>query len=406
MNNNYSIVTTCPGCENDQSEIVLSLAPTPIEDDYLTKQIPQPTYPLDLALCKSCSLCYLPHRIDPDLTYSEYLYNTKVTVGLENHYKEYAEHVIKKLNLNKGSLSVDIGSNDGTLVGALSVVGMNAIGVDPAPKVAKEANDNGRRTINSYFTESLAKNIVNENGKAFLITANYMFANVPDLDKFLFGIHLLLDDDGVFIVQTGYHPDQFNILMFDYIYHEHFYYFTLLSLQHLFKKHGLEIIDVESYTPKGGSIRVYASKINQRQINEKNIELFLDREKHVGWNTVKPFEEFQKNLNLIKTKFIEKLEYAKKKGKSIVGIGASTSTTTLIYEFGLEKYLNYIVDDNVIKHDTFSPGHHIPVYPTQKLYSDLPDIIVVLAWQHQQSILSRHEKLNNGRTEFLVPFRI
>ncbi|MDA8675826.1 class I SAM-dependent methyltransferase [Alphaproteobacteria bacterium] len=392
----------CACCGGNHTETVLTLAPTPLEDQFLTSPTFQPTFNLELVLCTYCGFCFLPFQLDPNLSYNQYMYNTKVTVGLDDHYSNYVNDIVRKWNVKAGSFAVDLGSNDGTMVAALNSYGLNAIGVEPAGKVALLANDMGRKTINTYFTRDLGKKISLDEGKAKIITANYMFANIPDVDDFVAGVNELLDNNGIFIVQTGYHPDQFNLCMFDYIYHEHFSYFTLCSLQSLYKRHGLEIIDVDKQSPKGGSIRVFASKIGQYDINVHRIKMILNEEKKGKWNTRIPFDKLRETLDLRKKQLTEILSNYKKQGLSIVGFGASHSTTTLIYEFELNSFLDYIVDDNEVKHETFSPGFHIPVYSTQKLYTDNPDILVVLAWQHQVEILKRHSEYNES-SKFIIP---
>jgi hypothetical protein len=392
----------CGCCASSDTKLVLKLVDTPMEDHFLTKPNFQPVYPLELLLCLSCSFAFLSHRINPSLSYSEYTYKTNLTIGLASHYQDYVSTLVKKLNLTEKSFVIDIGSNDGTMVASLQAARLNAIGVEPAGAIAKIANDAGRPTINEYFSKNLGHRLVGEMGKAKLITANYMFANIPDLDDFLEGVTTLLDDTGMFVVQTGYHPDQFKNKMFDYIYHEHFSYFTIKSLKALFNRHGLVIVDVERQSPKGGSVRVTAAKKKAVNGTSGRVNEFISEENIQGWSGPEPFNALWTSLSERRLELRTQLERFRNEGRLIGGFGASHSTTTLMYNFGLSDFITSIFDDNEMKHGTFSPGHHIPVYPTDDLARIAPDVLVLLAWQHQASILHRHQSyLERGL--FVIP---
>lgn len=404
MTSNNPSIKACACCKNDQTEIVLQLEPTPMEDQFLTKPIAQPTFPLDLALCKKCGFAFLPYKVSPEASYKEYIYNTNITNGLAKHYDDYATSLVASLALNEGNLAFDLGSNDGTMLKALKSVKLKAIGIEPAKNIAAMANDRQLETINSFFTSKLGLQLAKRYGKASLITANYMFANIPDLDDFLRGVYNLLADDGVFVIQTGYHPEQFKGFMFDYIYHEHFSYFTIRALEVLLLKHGLQIFELEKHAPKGGSIRVFVGKTGMRPTNETVIQDFKKNEQKEGWHNPSTFLELNENLSSKKSELIRYLDIQKRANKKIVGFGASHSTTTLIYEFGLAKYLDFIVDDNSQKHGTFSPGYNIPVLPSAALNNRDVDILVILAWQHQSAIMERHNHfLEKGTIAIPLP---
>jgi len=230
-----------------------------------------------------------------------------------------------------------------------------------------------------------------------------MFANIPDLDDFISGINALLDEEGVFVIQTGYHPDQFKNLMFDYIYHEHFSYFSIQSLKALFARHNLELIDAEKQSPKGGSIRIYAAKKGTRDVNHRVIGELIQKEQIEGWNSPKPFEELREKLANRKQKLHQKLNHFKSEGYKIIGFGASHSTTTLIYEFELGEYIEFIVDDNILKHGTYSPGLHIPVHSTKCLKIEDKIAVIILAWQHHPTIITKHFSKNTNNWHVIIP---
>ncbi|MBI3394626.1 MAG: class I SAM-dependent methyltransferase [Spirochaetia bacterium] len=398
--------TSCRLCGSRDIAEVLTLKDTPMEDQFLPAAkgpVEQPAYPLVLALCKGCGYVFLPYVVSPRVSYSDYVYVSATTVGLRNHYDQYAQEIAEQFRIPSGSLVVDLGSNDGSMLASFKKVGMKVVGVEPAGAIARAATDNGIPTIHAFFTSEVRQRITEESGRASVVTANYMYANVDDVLDFTKNVAELLAPDGVFVVQTGYHPEQFKIKMFDYIYHEHFSYFTVDVLNSIFKTAGLEAIHVVKTKPKGGSIRIVAQrKGGQRPVTDA-IGALLEEERVARVRDEEPYRELSKELDSLKEQLHKQLDELKKRGKRIVALGASHSTTTLLYHFELASYIDYIVDDNVLKHNTWSPGAHIPVYPTDRLYQDKPDAALVLAWQHQDTILERHKRYVEQGGRFIVP---
>ena len=283
---------------------------------------------------------------------------------------------------------------------------MQVLGVEPATATAQLANDHGLPTINDFFTERVATQITQEYGSAQVVTANYMYANIDDVISFTKAVARLLTPDGIFVVETGYHPEQMKINMFDYVYHEHFSYFTVDTLKSIFSKCGLELIQAIKTKPKGGSIQVVAQLSGKQRAVSSSIEKLIAEESELGMRRIETYHRFGEELQRIKTNLLDTLRDLKSKGQRIIGFGASHSTTTLMYHFELAPYLDYLVDDNVLKHGTFSPGHHIPVYPSTRLYEDNSAYVLVLAWQHQTSIIEKHKALLDMGVKFIIPLPI
>ena len=396
----------CRVCGSDEIETILKLNDTPLEDqfvDELNKQREQKALPLELAICKQCGYVHLPYIINPEESYVDYLYKSGVTPGLRLHYDEYAKDIVENYNIEKESLVVDLGSNDGSMLASFKRQGMNVVGVEPANLIADYANQSGIKTINDYFSNEVVSKIISGYGKADVITANYMFANIDDIVNFTKSVETLLSEDGVFVVETGYHLEQFKIKMFDYIYHEHFSYFTVGTLSYLFDQCGLKIIDVQKTKPKGGSIRVVTQKQDGLRETLPSVGMIIDGEKESNIYEIEMYREFSNSLQELKADLIELLKSIKDKGQSIVAFGASHSTTTLIYHFELSDYFDYIVDDNKAKHGLYSPGLHIPVFPTDRMYVDRPDYILILAWQHKLSITKKHKLIIEKGSVFIAP---
>jgi len=396
----------CRLCGSNRINVVLKLRDTPLEDQFVREEaieIEQPLYPLEVALCDSCGYVYLPHLINPTFSYADYVYVSGVTVGLRDHFNQYAKSIVEDFRVPIESLAIDLGSNDGSMLASFKALGMKVLGVEPASSIAEHANKMGLTTINGFFSDTVAREILALNGKAGVITANYMYANVEDVIGFTKNVARLLTSNGIFVVQTGYHPEQMKINMFDYVYHEHFSYFTVEVLKNIFSRCGLELVHVEKTSPKGGSIRVVGQLKGGNLAIDPSVDRMIAEENNAGMRKIETYKEFASGLLKIKEQLLEKLVQLRIAGKKIVGFGASHSTTTLLYHFELAKFIDYLVDDNAVKHDTYSPGNHIPVYSSELLYKDKPDYVLMLAWQHQLSILSRHQKYIDDGGHWIIP---
>lgn len=393
----------CRICNGNNIEIALLLNDTPIEDQYLAHQINQPAYPLQLALCLDCGYVFLPHIINPKVSYDDYAYQSSITVGLLEHYDAYAEEIVRNFAIPAGSFVVDLGSNDGSMLSSFKKLGHKILGVEPADGVASIANDRGLHTINDFFCQDVVRKVLVEHGPAMVVTANYMYANIDDVISFTKLVKSMLGDDGLFVVQTGYHPDQMKGGMFDYIYHEHFSYFTVEVIQFIFDKCGLELIDAKRTVPKGGSVRVVGQLKGGSRVVSDSVSQLIDYEQLSGVKKINFYQLFEKNILSIKANLQETLKKLVRDGRRIVGFGASHSTTTLLYYFEIAEYLQYLVDDNPMKHGTFSPGHHLNVFSVERLPEDKPDYVLVLAWQHQANIITRHAQLINNEMRWIIP---
>ena len=396
----------CRLCNSQRIKEVFKLKPTPPGDLFLPKDIMKLSaekYPLILALCENCGYLHLPYVLNPDVSYTNYIYETKVTVGLSKTYKEYAKNVISFAGITKSSFVVDLGSNDGTMLKAFKECGMKVLGVEPNEQIAGIANQSELETINNYFSSAVANRIKKRYGRVAIITANYTYANIDNVVDFTQNVKKLLDDEGLFVIQTGYHPEQMKINMFDYVYHEHFSYFSVKVLRQLLGNCGMELIHVSLYPPKGGSIRVIAQHSEGERVVNDSVEHFIRAEENAAIHKPETYRRFADEINLHKKELIDLIKQIHATGHTIVGYGVSHSSTTLLHHFGIGGYLDYLLDDNPNKHFLYSPGYHLPVYPSEKLYEENPDYVLVLGWQHQDSIINRNKKFLEDGGKFIVP---
>ena len=386
--------------------MVLSLKATPPGDIFFScksSAMEAEKYPLTLAICEKCGYLHLNEVLDPHISYSNYVYHSSITVGLRKKFEELADLVVSLASLDSEDLVVDLGSNDGTMLNVLRDRGLRAIGVEPSEQLAAESRKDGLTVINRFFDESCSEDILEQFGPASVVIASYMFANIDDLQPFTLAVKNLLREDGVFIVQTGYHPAQFKNMMFDYIYHEHFSYFSASTISRLFSRVGLSVFHLEGNTAKGGSLRVFAQPATSRRKASHSVDRFAQQEKSDRVAEVESYTEFSLTLESRKEEIRKFLAPIKRRGDKIVGYGASHSTTTLLHHFELGDYLQFIVDDNQIKQGLYSPGFGLEVKSPEFLSIDPPKVVLILAWQHALSIAERSRELLSSGVTFVTP---
>ena len=396
----------CRMCKSNNIAVVIELMPTPPGDLFLPKdklEFSSNKYPLNIALCNNCGYLYLPSVLSPKISYTNYVYETKVTVGLSQHYIDYAKEIIGFGCIQPLSFVIDLGSNDGTMLKAFKERGMKVLGVEPNENIASIANQNNLITINNYFSDDVSDRIIEDYGQAAIITANYMYANIDDLKGFTENVKKVLHPDGLFVIQTGYHPEQMKVNMFDYIYHEHFSYFTVKVLKNFLASCDMELINVSLHPAKGGSIRAIVQHSGGKRIVNPSVESFVAAEDQALMHDPITYLNFYNEINFCKDELLKLLKKVKSSGDQLIGYGASHSTTTLLHHFEMGKYFDYLVDDNPIKHNLYSPGYHLPVYHTEKLYKEKPNYVVVLGWQHQDSIIKRNKKYIDDGGKFVIP---
>lgn len=398
--------TLCLLCKSSRLDIVLPLAPTPIADDFVSKERlgeAQPYFPLDVALCLDCGHLQLLDAVNPDLLFGSYIYVSTSSPGLVEHFEKAAARLRSLVEPGENALAVDIGSNDGTLLRALKGEGFRVLGVDPAKETAKRATESGVETIADYFTSALARDIVRERGKAALVTANNVFAHSETLPDMADGVALLLADNGLFVFEVAYLVDMIEQMVFDSVYHEHLGYHSVKPLAAFLKDRGLELIDVERVAQKGGSLRCTAQKEGGARPVSPRVEELLQYEAEMGLDKAVLFRHYAATILKRKAELLETLARLKAEGKSVSGYGASATVTTLLHHFELGKQIDFLFDDNAIKQGRFSPGHHIPVLAPEALYEKKPGAIVILAWRFAATIIKKHRRYLEEGGCFVVP---
>lgn len=385
--------------------MVLSLGHQPIVQDYRTKAEllePEATFPLHLVRCTKCGLLQLDFVVDPKKVFPpEYPYRTGLTNMLIRNFQELAATMeIMKL-YKKGDLVVDVGSNDGTLLKQFKAHGARVVGVEPT-NAAKVANQSGILTIQDFIGKKAVQKITSKFGMAQVVTATNAFAHINDTHSLVDNIKSLMDKDGVFVSESQYLMDIIEKLEFDTIYHEHLRFYALKPLVHLFKMHGMSVVDAERIHAAGGSIRVYARK-GRRAMSDRAKKL-LAAEKKAGLDTKAGLQKFTHKVLIAKRDLLALLLECKKKGARIVGVTSSARSNTLL---GFTHIDDTILDYTGEKKGSpkigmYTPGTHIPVVDEARIFSDQPDFALILSW-HIGEELAKKIRAAGYKGKFIIP---
>ena len=398
---------TCRLCKSSNLILVININPSPIADDYVKEEDldkVQDLYPLDLFLCENCGHIQNIYVVNPDLLFRDYTFFTSNFKGLVKHFKLYASDLLESFNFRKGSLAFEIGSNDGTFLVNLKENGMKVIGIDPSIDAADKANKRNIFTIPDYFSSSISKDIVKSHGEASLVIANNVFAHSDNLIDIIEGISLLLSENGIFVFEVSYLLNIVDDFLFDTVYHEHVSYHSIVPLQKVFSNYGLEIFDIKSNKSKGGSIRCFVKKMNSIRYNVKEtVNEHIKNEINRGFLKREVYENYNRDILQKKAETLNLIDDLLKDGKKIVGYGASTTVTTLMWHFELTEKLLFLVDDNKNKHYLFSPRSHLEVFPSSEIINQDIDFVIILAWNYSKVIIENNKEFKDKGGKFIIP---
>jgi len=402
---------TCRVCESENIETVVKLASSPPGNNFVSKDnlnIQEEEFPLELRFCNDCFHIQLGHVVDPEFLFqNNYSYVSSTSEVFVEHLSNYADHVISRFNLSPSSFVVDIGSNDGTCLSFFKEKKIKVLGVDPATEIAALATKNGLETLACFFNKQIAERIVKTHGKSDLVTSHNACAHIDDLASVIEGVEILLEDEGVFVMEVGYFVDVFENKWFDTIYHEHVDFHTIYPLVTLFNRFQMEIFRVERISPQGGSIRVMVQKTGGPHYVEDSVEELIALESDLGLHDSKSLKSFEETINKLRKDFRTLIDSIKREGKSIAAFGAPTKATTLCHHFDINNSdIDFIVDDNPLKQGLFSPGTHIPVYDPKKIYEVKPDYLLILAWNFASPIMKNHAIYEQTIGSFILPMPI
>lgn len=370
----------CASCQGRTSEVMhfgeVALAGAFLREEGFRKER---KYPLSLEFCESCLLLQVGTVVKPETMFDHYFYFSSATETMRKHFESYARKVVDKFNPKR---VLEIGCNDGVLMKPLQRLGVDVTGVDPAKNVTQE------NVINAYWSSGVAKEL----GQFDLILANNVFAHIPEINDAFSGVANSLTADGSFVFEVNRLDSLVTDLQYDWIYHEHLFYYSLMALDRLLARHGMEVYHLERIGTHAGSIRYYAGHVGAHSVTA-GVSIQREREKWAGLDRIERFQEFARQAE----EHREAMRSLVASHKKVVGYGACGRTNTMLQwcGFGPEQ-IAYIVDDAPAKQGFYTPGSHIPI--VSKL--DDADCLIVFAWSFMQEI---EPKLRGFTGKVVIP---
>ena len=383
----------CRSCGNQKLKRVVSLGYQPLANNLLNKKDEKcDLYPLEVNYCNKCHNCQLSVAVDSKKMFSNYLYTSSTSKVFKNHFIEATKKYSKEFKLNKKkSYIIDIGSNDGVALKPFLDLGFkNVLGIEPAKNLAKLANKNKIKTFHGFLEK---KNIKKIKKNADLILASNVFAHSDKLKEMAECMLSLLGNKGTIIIEVQYLMNTLKDLTFDNIYHEHYNYWSLTSLVYFFNQFNAKIYRSEKINTHGGSIRIYIKKDKKVKI-EKSVKKILREEERFGIKNFKTYQKFGENVYKIRNNVLKNIKKLKKNKKNIIGYGAPAKATTALNFFGISNEIDFIVEDNKLKHNKFIPGVKIAI-KNKKNIKDKKNALLVLAWNFYNDIKKNNASLSN-----------
>ncbi len=397
----------CRLCGSQVETTMVDLGMSPLCESFVPPEqadAMEPFFPLHAYVCGECFLVQLKEYVAPEAIFEEYAYFSSYSTSWVAHAEDYCRMIRDRLDLGPQSKVVELASNDGYLLQHFLPMGVPVLGVEPAKNVAQVAIAKGIPTRVDFFGVELAETLLKEGHAADVIAGNNVLAQVPDLNDFVAGIERLLKPEGVVTLEFPHVLCLIEFNQFDTIYHEHFSYFSLITIDIMAKRHGLKVIDVEELSTHGGSLRVYLAKQDSSREASPAVAELIARERVAGLDTLQAYTIFGEQVKRTKRALLSFLIEAKEAGKSICGYGAPGKGNTLLNYCGIgPDFLDFTVDRNPYKHGRLTPGMRIPILPVEELDRAKPDLVLILPWNLEREIVQQMRHIADWGGKFVVP---
>lgn len=405
-----TLTPQCAFCSSPDLTEIIDFGQVALAGAFLKKAdfAKEQKYPLALVFCNTCYVVQVRDHIDPKVLFTTDFYFSSAIQTLRDHFADYAAEVVGRfLPQPKQATTVEIGSNDGVLLKPMADQGVGrVIGVDPAQNIIESVKDNRLTLINDFFGLPVAKSIRSQYGPADLVMANNVFAHISDINGVTEAVREVLNDDGVFIFEVHYLGKIIEELQYDFIYHEHIYYYSLIALQNHLQRHGLVIFDLKPIPIHGGSIRYYAAKATSRHAKtiSPRVMTLRERELQLGYDRPEAYRQFAEKVAAKKAKLMKLLEALKSAGRHVVGYGASGRANTIIQYCGIDdRYIDFMIDDAPAKQGLYTPGSHLLIKNNQALMETKPQYMLLFAWAFFDEIARKSEAYLEAGGRIIVP---
>ncbi len=398
----------CRFCGKELSHIFADLGNAPPSNSFLRpEQLNEPEvfYPLKLFVCDRCFLVQVDEYKKSDEIFNhDYAYFSSYSTTWLDNAREYVRSMTERFPLNRESMIIEIASNDGYLLQYFKERGFNVLGIEPAKNTAHIAKAKGIDTIEDFFGETLAQNLLKKQIKADLLIGNNVLAHVPRIHDFVKGLKTLLKDNGIITMEFPHLMQLIGQNQFDTIYHEHFSYFSFMTVRSIFESYKLIIFDVDELTTHGGSLRIYARhEDNKDRTISRNVDSLLEKEHSIGMNKMDFYLTFQDKINKVKNEFVEFLIKQNQMGKKVVAYGAAAKGNTLLNYCGIKSDLvRFVVDASPHKQGKLLPASHIPVVEESRIKDYKPDYVIILPWNIKDEIMAQLNYIREWGAKFVI----
>jgi SAM-dependent methyltransferase len=399
----------CRACAAPLETTFVDLGLSPLSNSYVEPaelHLPERFYPLHAWLCERCFLVQLEEFEAPEAIFSDYAYFSSFADSWLRHAKAYVEEMTPRLGLGPSSLVMEVASNDGYLLQYFVQKGIGVLGIEPARNVAAEAERRGVPTLVRFFGRQTAAELVREGRRADLLLGNNVLAHVPDLNDFVAGLALAVKPTGTITLEFPHLVRLIEGNQFDTIYHEHFSYLSLFSVERLFETHGLRVVDVEELPTHGGSLRVFARPAAAAGAATERLERLRAAESRFGIDRVETYRGFRRRVEEGRWAILEFLIGLRRAGKRVAAYGAPAKGNTLLNYCGIRSDLvAFTADRSPHKQGRFLPGSRIAIFPPERIREERPDYVVILPWNLTAEITEQLSFIRSwgGRFVVLVP---
>lgn len=396
---------TCRLCDSRNVELVVKLEPIPLSEQYAASSEAakkMARYPVDLYMCADCGHVQQLDVVDSKSLWDSYTYYSGEAKGMPEHFNEVAAKIRRLHQPPPGSVVIDVGSNDGSLLRPFSNAGHRVLGIDPAKEIARLATESGIETIPELMSLNLARKVRQQHGPAHVVCMFNAFAHADNMGEIAESIRTMLAPDGVFVFEAQYLLDIIDCVLIATIFHEHMSHHSVKPMIQFLNRHGMQLIDVERVPIQHGSLIGTVQLAGGKRPVKDSVRQLLDLEAKRGLDKLATLNAFADQLKQLTAKAGRLVQEWKRSKASIAGYGAARSGPTLISQLGLTGVIDYIVDDHPQKVNKYSPGDGIAIRPTEELYKRMPAYTIILAWVHAAKIIENNQDYLDKGGHFVV----
>lgn len=398
----------CRFCGTPLRHLFADLGRQPSANRFLTRarlETPEPTYPLRAYVCEACHLVQIGDDHGAEEVFDgDYVYFSSYSGSWIEHARAYVDMAVERFGLGPSSFAVEVASNDGYLLRHVAARGIPCLGIDPAADAARVAATKGVETLVDYFSVDVARRVATERGLADLLVGNNVLAHAPRINDFVGGLAALLAPHGVLTMEFPHLERLIRYCQFDTIYDEHFFYFSFGSARTVFRRHGLEIFDVEELPTHGGSLRIFARHADNPALPvAESVEILARRERYMGMETLEHYLGFQERVEEVRDVFLAFLAAERARGSRVAAFGAAAKGNTFLNFCGVTTAdVAFVVDDTPAKQGKFLPGSHVPVVAEDHIREAHPDVILILPWNFKAEIMRRLDYTRDWGCRFVT----